>query len=122
MDPYPHGPERLLSDIILAVAQFNGTLQDGQLGGLSPKGMLEAKISASGWTAQVPDEATFDLVFTFVAGREAQGKSDPEMHDAIVNIADHLGECSIWQSRIRETIGRAAFVNVFVKPSGGRTQ
>lgn len=59
---------------------------------------------------------------TFVAGREAQGKSDPEMHDAIVNIADHLGECSIWQSRVRETIGRAAFVNVFVKPSGGRTQ
>lgn len=26
----------------------------------------------------------------FVAGREAQGKSDPEMRDVIVDIADHL--------------------------------
>ena len=64
VDPYPHGPKRLLSDINLAVAQFNGTPQGGQLGGLSPKGMLDAKIAATGWTAQVPDEATFDLVFS----------------------------------------------------------
>jgi hypothetical protein len=35
VDPYPHGPDQLLSDIHLAVAQFNGTPQQGQLGGLS---------------------------------------------------------------------------------------
>jgi hypothetical protein len=64
VDPYPHGPERLVEDITLAVAQFNGTAQDGQLGGLSPKAMLEAKIAASDWRAQVPDAETFDLVFS----------------------------------------------------------
>ncbi len=53
VDPYPHGPDRLLTDIHLAVAQFNGTPQQGQLGGLSPKGMLEAKIAETGWHAQV---------------------------------------------------------------------
>jgi len=72
VDPYPHGPEQLLSDILLAVAQFNGTPQDGQLGGLSPKGMLEAKIAATGWTAQVPDEATFDLVFSKEVRRDVR--------------------------------------------------
>ena len=63
-DPYPHGPKRLVEDLAPARDQFNGTRQMGQLGGLSPKAMLEAKIAASGWTAQVPDAETFDLVFS----------------------------------------------------------
>jgi hypothetical protein len=53
MDPYPHGADKLVSDIHLAVAQFNGTPQQGQLAGQSPKGMLEAKIRETGWHAQV---------------------------------------------------------------------
>jgi len=65
VDPYPHGPDQLLADILEAVRQFNGEPQDGQLGNLSPKGMLGAKIAATGWKAQgMPDEATFDLVFS----------------------------------------------------------
>lgn len=64
VDPCPHGPERLLPDILIVVTQFNGTPQDGQLGGLSSKGMLGARIAATGWTVQVPDEATFDLAFS----------------------------------------------------------
>lgn len=72
VDPYPHGAERLLSDILEAVAQFNGTPQNGQLRGLSPKGMLEAKIAATGWKAQVPDEASFDLVFSKEVRRDVR--------------------------------------------------
>ena len=53
VDPYPHRTDKLVSDIHLAVAQFNGTQQQGQLAGLSPKGMLEAKIRETGWHAQV---------------------------------------------------------------------
>ncbi len=64
VDSYPHGPERLVEDILLAVGQYNGTAQEGQLGGLSPKEMLEVKAKATGWTAQVPDADTFDLVFS----------------------------------------------------------
>lgn len=72
VDPYPHGPVRLLSDIHQAIAQFNGTPQHGQLGGLSPKEMLEAKITQTGWQAQVPDEATFDLVFSREVKRDVR--------------------------------------------------
>ncbi len=72
VDPYPHGPDKLVSDIHLAVAQFNGTPQQGQLAGLSPKGMLEAKIRETGWHAQVPDEATFDLVFSHEEQRDVR--------------------------------------------------
>ena len=72
VDPYPHGPDRLLADVHLAVAQFNGTAQDGQLAGLSPKGVLQAKIAQTGWRAQVPDEATFDLVFSKEVRRDVR--------------------------------------------------
>jgi hypothetical protein len=72
IDPYPHGPDKLMSDIHLAVAQFNGTPQSGQLAGLSPKGMLEAKIRETDWHAQVPDEATFDLVFSKEVRRDVR--------------------------------------------------
>lgn len=64
VDPYPHGPKRLVEDLALATGQFNGTPQDGYLGGLPPKAMLEAKIAASGRAAQIPDAETFDLVFS----------------------------------------------------------
>lgn len=64
VDPYPHGAERLVEDILLAVAQYNGTAQDGQLAGLSPKEMLEAKATAAGWSARAPDADTFDLIFS----------------------------------------------------------
>ena len=63
-----------------------------------------------------------DSLNTFVAGREAQGKSDPEMRDARVDIADHLSECANWQSRVREKIGRAVFVSVIEKSDEGGTE
>ena len=34
--PYDRGPERLLEDLHLAIAQYNGTAQDGDLQGRSP--------------------------------------------------------------------------------------
>jgi hypothetical protein len=72
VDPYPHGADKLVSDIHLAVAQFIGTPQQGQLAGLSPKGMPEARIRETGWHAQVPDEATFDLVFSKEVPRDVR--------------------------------------------------
>lgn len=72
VDPYPHGPERLVADILLAVAQYNGTAQDGQLAGLSPKAMLEAKAGATGWAAQVPDADSFDVIFSREVRRDVR--------------------------------------------------
>lgn len=72
VDPYPHGPEQLLSDVILAVEQYNGTPQAGQLGGLSPKGMLNVKIEATGWKAQRQDAAMFDLLFSKEVHRDVR--------------------------------------------------
>lgn len=63
--PYDREPERLLEDLHLAIAQYNGTAQDGDLKGQSPKGMLEAKIERTGWRAQkIHDTDMFDLVFS----------------------------------------------------------
>jgi hypothetical protein len=63
--PYDRGPDRLVADLQLAVAQYNGTPQGGELKGLSPKAMLEAKIAQAGWRAQqVQDMAMFDLIFS----------------------------------------------------------
>ncbi len=62
--PYQDGVEAAIHDINHAVALYNGTPQNGDLGGLSPKAMLEAKIKATGWTAQNPDEDVFDLIFS----------------------------------------------------------
>lgn len=71
--PYDRGPERLIEDLHLAVAQYNGTAQgrDTDLKGLSPKAMLEAKVAVTGWTAQriVPED---DLMFDFVFSREVR--------------------------------------------------
>ena len=72
IDPYPHGPLRLVQDIETAVAQFNGTAQDGQLAGLSPKKMLEAKMEQTEWRAQVFEEETFDLVFSYEERRDVR--------------------------------------------------
>ena len=94
VDPYPHGPDKLLSDIHLAVSQFNGTPQSGQLGGLSPKGMLEAKIVETGWHAQVPEEATFDLVFSKEVCRDVRKgavKIDNRAYSGAV-LAELIGE------------------------------
>ena len=65
--PYDRGPERLMEDLHLAIAQYNGTPQNGDLEGLSPKAMLEAKAEATGWQAQridPKDDTMFDLVFS----------------------------------------------------------
>ena len=63
--PYDRGPERLLEELHLAIAQYNGTAQDGDLQGRSPKTMLEEKIALSGWRAQqINDTDLFDLVFS----------------------------------------------------------
>lgn len=63
--PYDRGPDRLIEDLHLAVAQYNGTLQQRDLAGLSPKAMLSAKAEATGWQAQrIEDPDMFDLVFS----------------------------------------------------------
>lgn len=64
---YDRGPERLIEDLLLAVAQYNGIPQNGDLNGLSPKAMLETKAQATGWQAQridPADDTMFDLVFS----------------------------------------------------------
>ena len=71
--PYDRGPERLLEDLHLAIAQYNGTAQDGDLQGRSPKAMLEAKIALTSWRAQKIDDADlFDLVFSREARRDVR--------------------------------------------------
>lgn len=64
VDPYPHGAARLVQDLRQAVDTCNSTPQQGDLGGLSPKAMMQAKIEATVWTANVPDGDMFDLVFS----------------------------------------------------------
>jgi hypothetical protein len=62
---YDRGPDRLIEDLHLAIAQYNGTVQQGDLAGLSPKAMLSAKAEATGWQAQrIDDPDMFDLVFS----------------------------------------------------------
>ena len=62
---YNRGPDLLIEDIHLAIAQYNGTVQQGDLAGLSPKAMLSAKAEATGWQAQrIDDPDMFDLVFS----------------------------------------------------------
>ncbi|WP_296639953.1 hypothetical protein [Roseinatronobacter sp.] len=65
--PYDRAPEQLLHDLKLAIAQYNGTPQHGDLKGLSPKAMLEEKAVQTGWQAAQIDPADpimFDLVFS----------------------------------------------------------
>jgi len=62
---YDRGPDRLIEDLHRAIAQYNGTVQQGDLAGLSPKAMLSAKAEATGWQAQrIADPDMFDLVFS----------------------------------------------------------
>ena len=49
VDPYPHGLPRLVEDILQAVDSYNGTPQDGRLGGLSPRAKLQQMIDVTGW-------------------------------------------------------------------------
>lgn len=73
VDPYTEAAGVLAADMALALAQFNGTAQQGALGDLSPKGMLEAKIAATGWRAQQidpNDDLMFDLVFSHEEPRD----------------------------------------------------
>lgn len=76
--PYDRGPEQLLHDLKLAVSQYNGTIQYGDLKGLSPKAMLEQKAAQTGWQAAQIDPADpimFDLVFSDEVRRDVlQGK------------------------------------------------
>ena len=64
VDPYPHGIERFIAVFNLAIAQYNGTEQGGQLTGLSPKAMLDRKIAETSWRAERPNPEIFDLVFS----------------------------------------------------------
>lgn len=62
---YDRGPDRLIGVLHLAIAQCNGTIQHGDLAGLSPKAMLSATTEATGWQAQrIDDPDMFDLVFS----------------------------------------------------------
>lgn len=54
--PYGRGSDRLIEDLRLAIAQDNGTVQQGDLAGLSPKAMRSAKTEATGWQAQRIDD------------------------------------------------------------------
>lgn len=70
--PYDHGAERLIEDVNRSVDLYNGTPQHGDLSGLSPRAMLKLKIEKTGWNAQVPDAATFDLIFSRVEARDVR--------------------------------------------------
>ena len=72
VDPYSLGAGKLVLDIALAVAQYNGTTQEGRLAGLSPKAMLEAKIAQNDWRAQVADEQAFDFIFSYEERRDVR--------------------------------------------------
>ncbi len=62
---YNRGAKQLVEDLHLAIAQYNGTAQQGDLAGLSPKAMLSDKAEATGWQAQrIDDPDMFDLVFS----------------------------------------------------------
>ena len=67
VDPYNDGAQSLINDLHLAVDQYNGTEQNGDLNGYSPKAMLEAKAETTDWQAQCitpENDTTFDLVFS----------------------------------------------------------
>ena len=73
--PYDRGPDRLVEDLCLAVAQYNGTAQHGDLDGYSPKQMLETKAEATVWQAQridPNDDVMFDLIFSREVRRDVR--------------------------------------------------
>ncbi|HRK72092.1 MAG TPA: transposase [Micropepsaceae bacterium] len=94
---YDRGADQLLHDLKLAVAQYNGTPQDGDLKRLSPKAMLEQKAAQTGWQASQIDPADpimFDLVFSDEVRRDVrQGKVsiNTNLYSAPI-MADLIGE------------------------------
>lgn len=62
--PYRHGIAALQADIQAAVAIYNDRPQSGRLQGLSPVQMLEQKIAQTGFSARVPSEEAYDLIFS----------------------------------------------------------
>jgi len=46
------------------VAIYNDRPQSGRLNGLPPLAMLERKIKETGFIARVPDEESFDIIFS----------------------------------------------------------
>lgn len=64
--PYARGLGELIADVEACVAIYNSRPQGAgsRLRGLSPKEALEMKIDASGFTARVPSEEVFDLIFS----------------------------------------------------------
>jgi hypothetical protein len=64
--PYTRGLAQLVQDIEACVAIYNSRPQGAgsRLAGLSPKEALEMKIEATGFTARMPSEEVFDLIFS----------------------------------------------------------
>lgn len=64
--PYARGLGQLAQDIEACVAIYNSRPQGAgtRLAGLSPKEALEMKIAATGFTARMPSEEVFDLIFS----------------------------------------------------------
>lgn len=64
--PYARGLEQLVEDIEACVAIYNSRPQGAgsRLAGLSPKEALDLKSAATGFSARVPSEEAFDLIFS----------------------------------------------------------
>ncbi|HRO10948.1 hypothetical protein [Amaricoccus sp.] len=62
--PYERGLDALAADIRDAVRIYNDRPQSGRLGGLSPVEALDAKIRATRFSARVPSDDAFDLIFS----------------------------------------------------------
>lgn len=62
--PYGRGLDALAADIRDAVRIYNDRPQSGRLNGLSPVQALDAKIRETGFTARVPSDDAFDLIFS----------------------------------------------------------
>lgn len=63
-----------------------------------------------------------DSLVAFVEGRELYGRPDPELKAALDDVAGHLREMGERQSRTREVLGRAVFVNVYPIAKRGPVQ
>jgi hypothetical protein len=63
-----------------------------------------------------------DSLVNFVDGLAGQGRAEPDVRAALLDIAAQLKRCATMQDRVREAYGRAVFVNVFPKAPKGRLQ
>ena len=64
VQPYRRGLGALEADILAAVKVYNDRPQSGRLDGLSPVQALDAKIRETGFSARVPSDDAFDLIFS----------------------------------------------------------